>query len=156
MHHLGASSSSSIDMTAERKRIHQPPESALQSDTRTIINDLKHNERMKQLIACCGLDCEQCEARIATLNDDNNLRKKVAKEWGEMNQMEFQPEWINCMGCRTEGCKTYYCSDLCKIRHCVMEKGYNTCGECAELRTCSILGELAKNAPGVFDNLKSE
>ena len=23
---------------------------------------------MKQLIACCGLDCEKCEARIATLN----------------------------------------------------------------------------------------
>lgn len=47
---------------------------------------------MKQLIASCGLDCEKCEARIATLNDDNNLRLKVAKEWGEMNQMEFQPE----------------------------------------------------------------
>ena len=156
MHHLGASSSSFIDMTAERKRIHQLPESALRSDTRTIINDLKHNERMKQLIACCGLDCEQCEARIATLNDDNNLRKKVAKEWGEMNQMEFQPEWINCMGCRTEGCKTYYCSDLCKIRLCVMEKGYNTCGECEKMRTCNTLGELAANAPGVFDNLKSE
>ena len=46
---------------------------------------------MKQLIACCGLDCEKCEARLATLNDDNRLREKVAKEWGEMNQMEFQP-----------------------------------------------------------------
>ena len=75
---------------------------------------------MKQLIACCGLDCEKCEARLATLNDDNRLREKVAKEWGEMNQMEFQPEWINCMGCRTEGCKTYYCSDMCKIRKCVL------------------------------------
>ena len=156
MHHLGALSTSFIDMTAERKRIHQPPESALRSDTRTIIIDLKHKERMKQLIACCGLDCEQCEARIATLNDDNRLRQKVAKEWGEMNQMEFQPEWINCMGCRTEGCKTYYCSEMCKIRHCVMEKGYNTCGDCQEMRTCRILGELADHAPYVFDNLKSE
>ena len=34
---------------------------------------------MKQLIACCGLDCEQCEARIATLNDNNRLREKVAR-----------------------------------------------------------------------------
>ena len=81
---------------------------------------------MKQLIASCGLDCEKCEARIATLNDDNNLRKKVSNEWGEMNQMEFQPEWINCEGYRTDGCKTYYCSELCKIRRCVKEKGYNT------------------------------
>ena len=111
---------------------------------------------MKQLIACCGLDCEKCEARLATLNDDNRLREKVAKEWGEMNQMEFQPEWINCMGCRTEGCKTYYCSDMCKIRKCVLQKGYKICGDCEEMCTCSILGELAKNAPEVFDNLKIE
>ncbi len=53
---------------------------------------------MKQLIACCGLDCETCEARIATVTDDNLLREKVAKEWGELNQMEMKPEWINCMG----------------------------------------------------------
>ena len=111
---------------------------------------------MKQLIACCGLDCEKCEARLATLNDDNRLREKVAKEWGEMNQMEFQPEWINCMGCRTEGCKTYYCSDMCKIRKCVLQKGYNTCGDCCEMQTCCTLGELATNAPEVYENLKGK
>ena len=26
---------------------------------------------MKQLIACCGLDCENCDARIATINNDD-------------------------------------------------------------------------------------
>lgn len=110
---------------------------------------------MKQLIACCGLDCEKCEARIATLNDDHRLREKVAKEWEEMNQIELKPEWINCMGCRTEGCKTYYCSELCKIRLCVVKKGYATCGDCPESHTCGTLGELAANVPEVFDNLKS-
>ena len=29
---------------------------------------------MKSFIAYCGLDCEVCEARIATVNDDNVLR----------------------------------------------------------------------------------
>lgn len=29
-----------------------------------------------QLIGCCGLDCEKCDARIATLTNDNALRKK--------------------------------------------------------------------------------
>jgi hypothetical protein len=28
---------------------------------------------MKEFIAYCGLDCETCEARIATMNDDNEL-----------------------------------------------------------------------------------
>ena len=34
---------------------------------------------MNEYIAYCGLDCETCEARIATANDDNELREKVAK-----------------------------------------------------------------------------
>lgn len=29
-----------------------------------------------QLIGCCGLDCEKCDARIATLTNDNALREK--------------------------------------------------------------------------------
>ena len=36
---------------------------------------------MKKLIAYCGLDCEKCDARIATLNNDNALREKVAELW---------------------------------------------------------------------------
>ena len=36
---------------------------------------------MKSFIAYCGLDCEVCEARIATVNDDNVLRKSVANQW---------------------------------------------------------------------------
>ena len=31
-----------------------------------------------QLIGCCGLDCEKCDARIATLTNDNALREKTA------------------------------------------------------------------------------
>lgn len=40
---------------------------------------------MKQLIACCGLDCENCAARIATVNNDDELREKTAKEWSVLN-----------------------------------------------------------------------
>ena len=57
---------------------------------------------MKKLIAYCGLDCEKCDARKATLNDDNALREKVAKEWSELNGVEITPEMINCEGCRSD------------------------------------------------------
>ena len=40
---------------------------------------------MKNLIACCGLDCETCDARVATLNNDNALREKTAKLWSGLN-----------------------------------------------------------------------
>ena len=40
---------------------------------------------MKQLIACCGLDCENCDARIATINNDDKLREETAQKWSVMN-----------------------------------------------------------------------
>ena len=33
---------------------------------------------MNQPIGCCGLDCETCDARIATITNDNALREKTA------------------------------------------------------------------------------
>ncbi len=44
---------------------------------------------MKTYIACCGLDCETCETRLATIHNDNELRKKIAKEWSELNHTEI-------------------------------------------------------------------
>ena len=32
---------------------------------------------MEDLIAYCGLNCKTCEAYIATINDDDEMRKKV-------------------------------------------------------------------------------
>ena len=56
---------------------------------------------MKQLIACCGLDCENCDARIATVQNDNELREKTAQKWSSMNNApEITAATINCMGCR--------------------------------------------------------
>ena len=58
---------------------------------------------MKQLIACCGLDCESCDARIATVKNDNELREKTAQKWSAMNNApEITAATINCMGCRTD------------------------------------------------------
>ena len=40
---------------------------------------------MKQLIACCGLDCENCDARIATINNDDKLRNRSKMERHEQH-----------------------------------------------------------------------
>lgn len=111
---------------------------------------------MKDLIACCGLDCEHCDARIATLRDDNQLRESTARKWSEMNHApEITAETINCMGCRTDGPKFAYCRYYCKIRKCVMEKGFNTCADCKELENCSLVSAIFENVPSAKENLRS-
>ena len=117
-----------------------------------IINS--HSLMMKQLIACCGLDCESCDARIATVRDDNELREKTAQLWSKLNNIpEITADTINCMGCRVDGVKTMYCSDMCAIRKCVNEKGFNTCSDCKELDNCQIVGPIFQHTPSAKENL---
>ena len=108
---------------------------------------------MKDYIAYCGLDCETCEARIATMNNDDALRRKVAKLWSELNGVEITPEMINCSGCRIAGVKTPYCDSMCMIRQCAMKRKVETCGSCHEKGTCEKLGAILQNNEAAFRNL---
>jgi hypothetical protein len=108
---------------------------------------------MKQLIACCGIDCESCDARIATVANDDKLREETANKWREMYQApNITAETINCTGCRTDGVKIGIHSD-CEICKCVEMKGFITCGDCKELDTCQIVGFVLQNVPGAKENL---
>ena len=109
---------------------------------------------MNNFIAYCGLDCEHCDARLATVNNDDGLRKKTAALWSELNGVEITPEMINCAGCRIKGVKTPYCDSLCPIRQCAMAKGVETCGSCAEMDTCEKVGMILRNDPSARKNLK--
>ena len=109
---------------------------------------------MNHYIACCGLDCERCEARLATVENDDSLRQRLAKEWSELNGVEITPEMLHCDGCRIDGVKTPYCESLCPIRQCAMGRGAETCGDCGELDRCEKLGLIGKNNPSALQNLR--
>ena len=117
------------------------------------LNPLIH--AMKKLIAICGLDCEKCDAYIATKNNDQALREKTAKLWSELNNAPILPEHINCDGCRVNGRKTVFCDRLCPVRQCALSKGFETCGECPEKDTCPKVGAIWQNNPNAKNNLES-
>ncbi len=108
---------------------------------------------MSILIACCGLNCETCEARIATVNNDDELRRKTAAKWREMfNAPQITSESINCVGCRTSGVKFAHC-EMCEIRNCVIEKGFETCANCSEMKTCEKVKFIHDAIPEAVENL---
>ena len=98
------------------------------------------------MIAYCGLDCERCEAFIATRNNDDALRAQVAETWAKLYNAPIKPEHINCTGCKSAGVKTYYCDQLCEIRRCAIQKSVGTCAECAGY-PCAVLGRMLEVAP---------
>ena len=109
---------------------------------------------MKKTIAYCGLNCEKCDAYIATMNDDDELRKKTAKLWSKLNQTEILPEMINCEGCRFDGMKTPFCDSICQIRQCALSKSVETCADCEKIKCCEKLSVITSNDPEALNNLQ--
>ena len=110
---------------------------------------------MDKLIACCGLNCATCEARIATINDDDELRRSTAEKWTVLyNASGITPEMINCTGCRMEGVKLAHISE-CKIIKCVRSKGFSTCAECPDMESCTTVEIIHKHSPEAVLNLRN-
>jgi hypothetical protein len=109
---------------------------------------------MEKIIAYCGLICTECPAYLATLNDDDEMRKTTAAKWSEMFKSEIEPEHIVCDGCIGEGRKFHHCSE-CPIRACGLAKGVKNCGRCSEY-PCNHVKQFLKYVPDVKKVLDAE
>ena len=104
-------------------------------------------------IAYCGLICTDCNAYIATQNDDNEMRKETAATWSKEYNADIKPEDINCDGCiTTNGRHVGHCF-VCTIRKCGQEKGVTNCAYCEEY-VCEELGKYFAMAPVMKTNLE--
>lgn len=107
---------------------------------------------MEKLISCCGLDCATCDARIATITNDNDLRIKTAENWSTQFNAPITAEMINCVGCREEGVHFAHCHE-CEIRNCAKDKVFETCGDCDELDSCPKIANILQYVPEAKENL---
>lgn len=109
---------------------------------------------MEKLISCCGLDCATCDARIATIANDMDLRAKTAESWSVQFHAAITAEMINCAGCRETGVHFAHCAE-CEMRNCAKEKEFQTCGECNELDSCTKIANILQFVPDAKTNLLS-
>ncbi len=101
---------------------------------------------MAEMISYCGLDCNECGARIATVNDDDAKRVETAALWSNMYKVDIKPENVNCHGCRSPKGPHFSHCDVCKIRGCGLDKEVTNCAHCADY-ACGILEEHFQMAP---------
>lgn len=97
------------------------------------------------MTAYCGLSCSQCEAHIATLENDDDKRKETARRWSALYQADIQPEQINCQGCKSDGPLFSHCN-VCEIRQCCSAKGLENCAFCEDY-VCDKLSAFIDIAP---------
>lgn len=101
---------------------------------------------MSEMVSICGLLCNECPAFIATRNNSNEERAKVAELWSQQYNKNIKPEDINCEGCIPDGRRLFSHSKVCKIRKCGKERAVKNCAYCHEY-ACEKLGEFFKMAP---------
>lgn len=106
---------------------------------------------MEKLISACGLDCAECDARKATLANDNELREAVAKKWSQAYGAELTAAHINCTGCLEAGAKFSHCNE-CDYRACVRSKGLKNCAECSDY-PCEMISAFFQQVPFAKANL---
>jgi hypothetical protein len=76
----------------------------------------------EKLLAPCGLYCGVCGVMFATRDGNEKFREKLAGFYG------VTVEDLHCEGCMSDTRATF--CQVCHIRSCVQEKGYQGCHEC--------------------------
>ena len=107
---------------------------------------------MDQMMAYYGIMCDERPAYIATVDNNDELRKRTAEKWSKIYKSDIQPEQINCLGCRS-GTRFYYCH-ICGIRACSIEKQLAHCAECDSF-PCSKLNAVLDHAPSAKKRLEA-
>ncbi len=106
---------------------------------------------MSDKLAFCGIDCGRCPIHIATVEDDDEKREQIAREW-TTEEVILKPENINCAGCRAEkGPLISYCME-CKVRERASSRGYDNCAYCDEY-ICEKLQEIYNMWPEIQERL---
>ena len=101
---------------------------------------------MEKIMSFCGTVCSECPAFLATENNDNNERRKIAELWSKRYNAEIKQEDINCEGCTSKTGKKFNYCNVCEIRKCAQGKGVKNCGYCSEY-VCEKLDNFFKVAP---------
>ena len=102
---------------------------------------------MPELLAACGLRCDECEAYQATQANDRKKAQLVAEKWGKAfgDGKPFPIEATFCDGCRTESTrKGGYCGQ-CAVRACAVERKVASCAHCDDYG-CETLEGFLKQA----------
>jgi hypothetical protein len=96
----------------------------------------------------CGYSCpDDCKLFIATKDNNVKQKKEAYTSWRieEKYGLAFDPEQMVCYMCKTNKAMPGVVVERCSVRKCVLEKKYDCCIECDELRECN--EELWKTFP---------
>ncbi len=87
----------------------------------------------------CSYSCpEDCHFLVASQKNDPELKREAFKEWGleERYGLKFDADQIFCFKCKPGDKPEGPVLTHCTVRSCAIDKGYQACIQCDELKDC--------------------
>ena len=85
---------------------------------------------MKELLCYCGHDCASCLTYLATINNNEELRKQSQSFYKTEFGIDISLENIHCLGGRSED--VFCLCKECPFVKCCKEHEVETCSNCLE------------------------
>ncbi len=92
-----------------------------------------------EIIAYCGIKCNECPLYIGTQAGDDAALLKKAAEWGLDKEGKLEVADLYCDGCTAGGRLATFCP-TCDVRKCGVAEGVASCGHCRRY-VCDTLQE---------------
>jgi hypothetical protein len=94
------------------------------------------------VIAACGLDCTECDIRLAA--EDPEIARRTADWFGAELGIDLSLEDVRCEGCKGDRAK-HWSPDCWILQCCVDDRGLEFCCECEDF-PCQNLKEWAQGS----------
>lgn len=108
----------------------------------------------ERIVAYCGLVCSDCEAYIATRDNDIEALQNMAEATSKQFGVTMTIDDARCNGClATEGYQCGYCTQ-CEVRICAVERGVANCAHCTDFG-CETLAAFLAHAPKARQTLEA-
>ena len=109
----------------------------LAGDAFVFASDEKPNPK---LLNYCGYKCpDDCKMYLAGQSNNEALKIEAYTMWRleEKYEVKYSPEIVFCEKCKSTDDPKSLLLTNCTVRKCAIEKGFDCCIECNDLKTCN-------------------
>lgn len=104
----------------------------------------------KDYIGCCGHDCSKCITFLATVQNDDTLRKQSQQFYKTMFGLDVPLDEVNCLGCQSDN--VFKLCKSCPFVKCASERKNAACSECIEY-PCNALAEYQEKYVNKYNQI---
>ena len=105
------------------------------------------------MLGCCGHDCSRCVTYLATIKNDDALRKQSQQFYKTMFGLDIPLDEVNCLGCQSNN--VFKLCKSCPFTKCVSERKIAECSECVEY-PCKVLAEYQEKYVNKCNQIKCD